>query len=58
MLPLLTLYVEPLSVVVPEMRYVSGEEHRDSDKDLDDTTIASFIQAKRRSFATPDPTPK
>nr|XP_016489271.1 PREDICTED: zonadhesin-like [Nicotiana tabacum] len=50
--------VEPLSVVVPKMRSVSGEENGDSEEDFDYIAIASFIQARGRPVATLEPTPK
>ncbi|XP_070052486.1 nucleolin 2-like [Nicotiana tomentosiformis] len=44
-------YAEHLSMVMPEMR-------SDSEEDLDDLVIASFIRARSKPVATPEPTPK
>nr|XP_016446289.1 PREDICTED: uncharacterized protein LOC107771443 [Nicotiana tabacum] len=44
-------YDEPLFMVVREMWC-------DSEEDLEDLVIASFIRARSKLFATPEPTPK
>ncbi|XP_070025934.1 uncharacterized protein [Nicotiana sylvestris] len=49
-------YVEPLSVVVPEMRFVSGEENEDSEEDSDYMPITSL--ARHRPVVTQESTPK
>uniref|UniRef100_A0A1U7XKX1 Uncharacterized protein LOC104235144 n=1 Tax=Nicotiana sylvestris TaxID=4096 RepID=A0A1U7XKX1_NICSY len=50
------LYVEPLSVIVPEIRSVSEEQKDDSEAYFDDLPIASLL--RRRFVVDEEPTPK
>nr|XP_016444299.1 PREDICTED: uncharacterized protein LOC107769592 [Nicotiana tabacum] len=51
-------YVEPLTIVPPEMRSLSEEENEDNEEDYDNMALASFISVRSRKTPPKEPTNK